>query len=34
MSFFDRQGIPVALLQTRISPRDAQRSQKEPKHDD
>jgi hypothetical protein len=34
MSFFDRQGIPVALLQTRTSPRDAQRSQKEPKHDD
>jgi hypothetical protein len=34
MSFFDRQGIPEALLHTRASPRDAQRSQKEPKHDD
>jgi hypothetical protein len=34
MSFFDRQGIPEVLLQTRASPRDAQRSQKEPKHDD
>jgi Flp pilus assembly protein TadD len=31
MSFFDRQGIPEALLQTRPSPRGAQRSQKEPK---
>jgi hypothetical protein len=34
MSFFDRQGIPEALLQTRASPRGAQRSQKEPKHDE
>jgi tetratricopeptide (TPR) repeat protein len=33
MSFFDRQGIPEALLQTRTLPRDAQKSQKEPKHD-
>lgn len=33
MSFFDRQGIPKALLQRRDSQRDAQRSQKEPEHD-
>jgi tetratricopeptide (TPR) repeat protein len=33
MSFFDRQGIPEALLQTRASQRGAQRDQKERKHD-
>ncbi|KAF1964038.1 putative kinesin, partial [Bimuria novae-zelandiae CBS 107.79] len=33
MSFFDRQGIPEALLQRRASQRGAQRSQKEPKQD-
>ncbi|KAF2822311.1 hypothetical protein CC86DRAFT_301169, partial [Ophiobolus disseminans] len=34
MSFFDRQGIPEALLQTRASQTGAQGSQKEPKHDE
>jgi len=33
MSFFDRQGIPEALLQRRDSQREAQRSKKEPEHD-
>jgi tetratricopeptide (TPR) repeat protein len=33
MSFFDRQGIPEALLQRRALQRGAQRSQTEPKHD-
>ncbi|KAF1828098.1 hypothetical protein BDW02DRAFT_458068, partial [Decorospora gaudefroyi] len=33
MSFFDRQGIPEALLQGQDSQRVAQRSQKEPEHD-
>ncbi|KAF1941182.1 hypothetical protein EJ02DRAFT_348387, partial [Clathrospora elynae] len=33
MSFFDRQGIPEALLQRQALQRGAQRSQKEPKQD-
>jgi hypothetical protein len=33
MSFFDRQGIPEALLQRRALQRGVQISQKEPKHD-
>ncbi|KAF2826856.1 TPR-like protein [Ophiobolus disseminans] len=33
ISFFDRQGIPEALLQRRALHRGAQISQKEPKHD-